>query len=257
VTIDIGANNVDGCQSGETISASCVESGLSHITTDLPEILSGLETAYPGVAVYGMNYYDPFLGEWLTGSAGQTVAQQSVTEVALLNGLLTQLYAAGGASTADVATPFQSTDFALTGTYLGQTEPQNVADICNWTLFCSDSGNIHANDIGHGLVAGAFDQVIDGIAVSTGALSPATAGQAYLGHLTALGGHPRLHWSLAPGSGPLPPGMRLKADGSFSGKPKVAGTYPFTVQVVDSRLKISHPPATDRATGSLSLTVQP
>ena len=257
VTIDIGANNVDGCQVGATISATCVQNGISHITSELPLILSGLQAAYPGVAVYGMNYYDPFLGEWLAGSAGQSLATQSVGLLGALNTLLTQLYAAGGASTADVATPFQSTNFALTGSYLGVTEPQNVADICNWTLFCSNSGNIHANDIGHGLVAGSFDQVIDGITVSTAALGAATVKQTYAGQLAALGGHPRFHWSLAAGSGPVPPGLHLRADGSFGGKPTVAGTYPFTVQVVDSKLKIPHAPAADRATGTVSLTVQP
>jgi hypothetical protein len=244
---------VDGCQSGTTISASCAQNGLAHITTELPEILSGLEAAYPGVAVYGMNYYDPFLGEWLTGASGQSVAQQSAVLVNVLNPLLSQLYASSGAATADVATPFQTTDFALTGSYLGVAEPQNVADICNWTLFCSNGGNIHANDTGHALVGRAFDQVIDGLSVASAPLPPATVKQAYAGQLSALGGHPRFHWSLVSGS--LPPGLRLRADGSFGGKPKATGTYPFTVQVVDTKLKIPSPPPTHRATATVSLTV--
>ena len=40
-------------------------------------------------------------------------------------------------------------------------------------------------------------------------------------------------WSLASGSGPLPPGLRLEARGTITGNPKSTGTYPFTVQVVD------------------------
>jgi lysophospholipase L1-like esterase len=257
VTIDIGANNVDGCQVGETISPTCVQSGLAHITTELPEIVAGLEAAYPGVAIYGMDYYDPFLGEWLAGSGGQSVAQQSVVLVQTLNTLLTQLYGAGGAVTADPATLFQTTDFALTSSYLGVTEPQNVADVCNWTLFCSGGGNIHANDTGHALVALAFAQVVDGISVSTTPLPAVTVEQAYPGQLTAVGGHPRFHWSLAAGSGPLPPGLRLRADGSFGGRPTTAGTYSFTVQVVDSKLKITAPPAAHQASATLTLTVNP
>jgi len=257
VTIDIGANNVDGCQVGETISPTCVQSGLAHITTELPEIVAGLEAAYPGVAIYGMDYYDPFLGEWLAGSGGQSVAQQSVVLVQTLNALLTQLYGAAGAATADPATLFQTTDFALTGSYLGVTEPQNVADVCNWTLFCSGGGNIHANDTGHALVAVAFAQVVDGISVSTASLSTATVKEAYPGQLTAVGGHPRFHWSLAAGSGPLPPGLRLRADGSFGGRPTTAGTYSFTVQVIDSVLRITAPPAVHQASATVSLTVQP
>ncbi len=256
VTIDIGANNVDGCQVGETISQPCVQSGLDHITTELPEIVAGLEAASPGVAVYGMDYYDPFLGEWLAGSGGQSVAQQSVVLVQALNTQLAQLYGAAGAATADPATLFQTTDFALTGSYLGVTEPQNVADVCNWTLFCSDGGNIHANDTGHALVALAFALVVDGIAVSTAPLPTATVNEAYSGQLTAVGGHPRLHWSLAAGSGPLPPGLRLRADGSLSGKPTTAGTYSFTVQVVDSKLRITAPPPVHQASATVSLTVQ-
>jgi hypothetical protein len=208
------------------------------------------------VAIYGMDYYDPFLGEWLAGSAGQSVAQQSVVLVQALNTLLTQLYGAAGAATADPATLFQTTDFALTGSYLGVTEPQNVADVCNWTLFCSDGGNIHANDTGHALVALAFAQAVDGIAVSNAPLPTATVKQAYPGALTAVGGHPRFHWSLASGSGPLPPGLRLKADGSFGGRPTTPGTYTFTVQVVDSRLKITGAPAVHEASATRSLTVQ-
>jgi lysophospholipase L1-like esterase len=255
LTIDIGANNVDGCQVGQSISATCVQSGLSHITAELPQILSGLEAAAPGVAVYGMNYYDPFLGEWLTGAGGQAVAQQSEVEVGVLNTLLTQLYATGGAATADPATLFQTTDFALTGSYLGVTEPQNVADVCNWTLFCSGGGNIHANDTGHGLVATAFAAVVDGVAVAAVPLPTATLRQPYSGRLTAVGGHPRFHWSLATGSAPLPPGLHLRADGSFGGKPTGTGTFTFTVRVVDSRLKIAPAPPAHQATATVSLTV--
>ena len=255
VTMDIGANNVDGCQSGNTISATCAQNGLNRITAELPQILSGLQTAYPGVAVYGMTYYDPFLGEWLTGAGGQTVAQQSEALVVVLNALLTQLDTAGTAATADPATLFQTTDFAPTGKYLGVTEPQNVADACNWTLFCSGGGNIHPNDTGHALVAQSFEPVIDGVAVSTAPLPPATVKQAYASQLIAVGGHPRYHWSLATGSGPLPPGLRLRADGTFGGKPKAAGSFSFTVQVVDTKLRITSPPATDHASAVVSLTV--
>lgn len=258
VTIDIGANNVDGCQSGpSTISTKCLENGLSAITTDLPQILSGLEAADTGVAIYGMDYYDPFLGEWLLGSSGETLAQESVEDVGDLNALLTQIYAAGGASTADPATLFQTTDLDLTGIYFGQPEPQNVANICNWTLFCTGNGNIHPNDTGHAIVASAFEQVIDGLSVSSSLLPAATVKQDYSGQLAALGGHPRYHWSAAPGSAPLPPGLRLKADGTFGGKPTTSGTYTFSVNVVDTKLHVPKAPARNQAGGTVSITVGP
>ncbi len=130
-----------------------------------------------------------------------------------------------------------------------------MANTCNWTLFCSGGGNIHPNDTGHALVAQSFEHVVDGVAVSTAPLPAATVKQTYGGQLTAVGGHPRYHWSLAPGSGPLPTGLRLRADGTFGGKPTVAGSYSFTVQVVDTKLPITSPPATDHASAVVSLTV--
>ena len=255
VTIDIGANDVDGCLVGGAVNVACVQSGLAHITANLPVILAGLEAAYPGVAVYGMNYYDPFLGLWLTGPSGQTAAQQSEVLAGTLNATLAQRYAAAGASTADPASAFETTDFALTGSYLGTPEPQNVADVCNWTLFCSGGGNIHANDIGHGLVAGAFATVLDGVAVTTVALPDATAGVPYAGALAAVGGHPRYRWALAAGSAPLPAGLRLHADGTITGRTAAVGSVTLTVQVADTRIAIAHHPAVHRATGAVSLTV--
>jgi lysophospholipase L1-like esterase len=246
VTIDIGANNVDGCLSGSTVNAACVTSGLAHITTELPQILRGLDAAYPGLVVYGMNYYDPFLGLWLTGLSGQTLARQSESLVVTLNALLAQLYAAGGTATADVATPFQTTDFNLTGTYLGVTEPQNVADACNWTLFCSGGGNIHADDTGHTLVAQAFARVIDNLNIVTSALPVAARGTAY-------GPVPLSAAGLGVSSSPfateltwakvsLPKGLRLSRAGVLSGTPSkrlAAGPNTATVQVTETVTTVS------------------
>ena len=42
------------------------------------------------------------------------------------------------------------------------------------------------------------------------------------------------NWSLAPASGPLPPGMGLSSNGSFQGNPGASGTFSFTVRVSDN-----------------------
>jgi len=257
LTIDIGGNDVDGCQVGPSLSPTCVQSGLANISSQLPTILHGLEAAYPGLAIYGMDYYDPFLGEWLLGSGGQTVADQSVQLVVSLNDLLAQLYASGGAAMADPASLFQVTDFAPTGSYLGLTEPQNVANACNWTLFCSQSGNIHANDTGHALLAQAFDAALDGVTVSTSSIPAATVRTGYSTVLSASGGHPPYRWKLAPGSGSLPRGVRLTSGGTLVGKPRVAGAFSFTVEITDTRLAIVGAPPVLLATRVLSLTVGP
>jgi hypothetical protein len=50
--------------------------------------------------------------------------------------------------------------------------------------------------------------------------------------LTATGGTGTFTWTLSAGS--LPTGLVLGADGTIAGKPKIAGKFPFTVQVADS-----------------------
>ena len=42
ITIDIGANNIDGCVTGSTISESCVGTGFAAAEHDLPLILGAL-----------------------------------------------------------------------------------------------------------------------------------------------------------------------------------------------------------------------
>ena len=160
LTIDIGANDVDGCISPSGIQTSCLQAGFNAISTNLPLILSGLRAADPTLAIYGMDYYDPFLNQWLTGASGQTLAQESEAGVVALNNELGQIYSAKKAAMADPATLFQTTNFALTGSYNGTTVPENVALICAWTLMCSQN-NIHANDQGHAELALAFESVID------------------------------------------------------------------------------------------------
>jgi hypothetical protein len=160
VTTDIGANNVNGCFSLSGIDLSCLRTSENQMATELPRIMSGLRTAYPGLPAFGMNIYDPYLAAWLLGSGGNALAQQSVTATVAFNSLLGQIYQEAGAPVADLATRFQTTDFAVTGSYQSAEVPQNVPVICEWTLMCS-TVEIHTNDAGHDQLAIAFDQVID------------------------------------------------------------------------------------------------
>jgi hypothetical protein len=73
--------------------------------------------------------------------------------------------------------------------------------------------------------------------------------------LAAFGGHSPYTWTLA--KGPLPGGLHLKAStGTISGKAKSAGTFTFTVRVVDKKTK-NKPPTQNAATRSLSITIKP
>lgn len=154
VTIDIGANDVQRCVSRTpvAIDVACVQRGLADVQRILPAALAQLRAAAPGARIVVANYYNPFLAAWLTGPAGQVLAQQSLTLQASLNAIIAAAAGATGAEVADVATAFGSTDttpVAVPG--LGAV-PRNVALICAWTWMCTRN-DIHANDTGYAVMS--------------------------------------------------------------------------------------------------------
>jgi len=165
VTIDIGANNVDGCAAGGVINPRCVANGFAEAQSDMPKILGALQNAVgEDTVMAGMNLYDPFLADYLTGPAGQAAAEQSASLDVAFNSLLGSSFTALGIPVADVQTAFSTTDFADTATLPGVgTVPLNVARICEWTWMCAPSPigpNIHANQAGYQEIATAFQQAI-------------------------------------------------------------------------------------------------
>jgi lysophospholipase L1-like esterase len=172
ITIDIGANDIDNCVVGLTIDPTCVSNGIATVETNLPIILTTLETAAPGVPIYAMNYYDPFLAAWLTGVSGEPLAVESAclttgydypTACPLptgFDGILGAIYGAFSVPVADVATAFDTNNFALdSNTGL----PQNVTNICHDTWECYPpprGNNIHANPNGYALIANTFGATI-------------------------------------------------------------------------------------------------
>ncbi len=66
----------------------------------------------------------------------------------------------------------------------------------------------------------------------TSTFPPANVGSAYSLALSASGGTPPYTWSAA---GLLPPGLGLTPAGAIHGTPTLAGQFPFTVVVTDSR----------------------
>lgn len=165
ITIDIGANNVDGCVTSGTISESCVESGIASLESDLPRILGALrDAAGPRTVIAGMNLYDPFLADYMA-PGGQTAAAESVTLAEEINQIIATTDQAFNVRTADVQDAFSTTDSTDTTTMPGVTGavPLNVARICDWTWMCAPSPmgpNIHANATGYEVIATAFEQAI-------------------------------------------------------------------------------------------------
>lgn len=70
--------------------------------------------------------------------------------------------------------------------------------------------------------------------VATTALADAAVGAYYNLTLQALGCAQPFHWSLSPGSAPLPFGMELDPAGILFGNPTTGGTFNFSVRVTDN-----------------------
>ena len=75
----------------------------------------------------------------------------------------------------------------------------------------------------------------------------------YSATLAATGGNPPYKWSVL--NGTLPTGLKLSSKGVIKGKAAIAGTFTFTVQVVDHKLKTKPVPPVNTATKQLSITI--
>lgn len=158
VTIDIGGDDVDGCAPNGVINNTCVQNGLQAVVTNMQTILRGLRGAGGNVPIVGMTYYDPWLSYYLTGPSGQQTATASLALLHQLNSELRSAFKQHHARVAAVQKAFDSWDMALTGSFNGQTLPQDVANICNWTHMCDPTNpTVHTNDTGHALIATAFE----------------------------------------------------------------------------------------------------
>jgi len=92
------------------------------------------------------------------------------------------------------------------------------------------------------------------LTVTTSSMPEGTVGQPYSFALSACGGIPPYTWNKYPpeGYGANPPGLHVSTAGVLSGTPKKAGTYYFTLKVLDS----THSHKT-QATKSLDLVIDP
>ena len=159
ITLDIGGDDVYQCYSSADIS-SCVSGALPTLGENLTYILGRLRAAAGETPIVAMNYYDPFLAVWLDGTAGKTLAQESVPATDAFNEVLESVYGSFHVPVADVAGAFRvdstavvrdlkipvGTLLALTWTWMGAPAP-----------FGPD---IHPNAAGYVVIAGAFAKTI-------------------------------------------------------------------------------------------------
>jgi lysophospholipase L1-like esterase len=157
LTLDIGANDVDGCASGGSIDTACLLRGIGTVTTNLRTILDRLTAADARLPrSIGMTYYDPFLAEWLTGPQGQVVATASVAALVAINSIEVLEYGLYGFRVADVFTAYRTGVFApFADTPPYGSIPPNVATICRLTYMCTQL-NIHPNVQGYQVIADTF-----------------------------------------------------------------------------------------------------
>jgi lysophospholipase L1-like esterase len=165
ITLDIGANDVDGCATSSGINFTCVGNGVASIEANVPTIVRKLRKAAGRKAkIAGMTYYDPFLAQYLMGSSGQTIAAASVALAQKINGDLTTDFRSGNFKVADVARAFDTyTPFSDTTTYSGQTVPVAVANICQLTWMCAPAPrgpNVHANASGYREISTVFKKTV-------------------------------------------------------------------------------------------------
>lgn len=176
ITITIGANDVLACDptDPEPVYLACFAGQLGQIGANLPVIIGTLQAVAPGVPIVAMNYYNPNLGFWVTGPAGQALADASnaVTEVG--NDTLESIYGFFGVPVADVESAFKTFDTK------GKKTPKNVKEICKLTLMCEKDGkdyvlsdydpdtpgpqtDIHPSNQGYKKIANTFKKLIESL----------------------------------------------------------------------------------------------
>jgi lysophospholipase L1-like esterase len=165
ITVDIGANDVDGCTNPGVNLGACLTAGEATIKGNTPKILQALKrAAAKSTKLAAMNLYDPILSDFFSAvPATSALWSASIPLAKLINGLIETADAAAGFKTADVAGAFATYDSTSTVAFRGQQLPLDVARVCSWTWACTSppSGpNIHANTNGYAVIAGAFSSVI-------------------------------------------------------------------------------------------------
>lgn len=159
VTVDLGFNDVWPCLRHDMVDQACVASGLEHIRTSLPVILSRLRAAGgPHMLIVGLEHSDPYLAEMLRGHAAFALASEIVID--RMNSLLAALYTAAGALVADVPTTYGTDDKTPVQLPGYGTVPAGVAKVCALTWMCTDEHNLHPNDAGYRAIADAVAAAI-------------------------------------------------------------------------------------------------
>jgi lysophospholipase L1-like esterase len=161
VTIDMGFNNVRHCLLNGDVQQGCVARGLDAVNRELPTILSDLiGAAGPDVTFVGMNHYNPFFAEALSGPSGQAFALASASVMNRLNDVLHDIYSAAGIAMANVATAFEDGGVVHENAIGSHVVVSDVTYACELTWMCEPAPfgpNLHPNAAGYVTIAAAIE----------------------------------------------------------------------------------------------------
>jgi lysophospholipase L1-like esterase len=166
ITLDIGANDLNGCIALGTITKieNCLPPVFTAVENNLAMTLEALRAAAPKATIVGMTYYDPELEAWLTGKAGQTFAKDSIALAGIFGEVLSGVYEKLGVLIADVFTSFDTTDDTQFVNVPGHGKlPKDVALICKWTYECAPhpvGPNEHGTTQGYGAMSSTFQATL-------------------------------------------------------------------------------------------------
>lgn len=164
ITMDIGGNDLVGCVGPTGIDQTCAGQALATINGNLTTMLAGLRAAAPHVPLFGMTYYNPFLGNWLAGGTARALTVATTPTLVAFNHELTSLYG-GPKKTADVQNAFKATDFKTRVSSRWGRVPVAVQRACFWLDIVCHKASLEdfgddPNIFGSAMIASAFEQKI-------------------------------------------------------------------------------------------------
>ena len=164
VTVDLGFNNVRPCMEANPLNETCLNAAIAAVQVDLPKIMVNLKAAAgPNVHFVGIEYADPYLGYYTSGSTGPAKATETLVGINRLDAVLGQVYSNAGAPVANVPAFFDTEDNDPVSVPNVGDLPTNVKEACELTWFCYGAPfgpDDHPNNAGYSLIAQAIEMVL-------------------------------------------------------------------------------------------------